>query len=165
MLHAIPTGVIYVWLSWGTPKSMQLKVRCPKENAPRIYCGIKDYCLKAFKALQHKRAVENFFLPNCPLSGSSCFIWVSIPRPICKGIPGELYSWEKMQVSNHTPQQLTEISKANLLKGITSKCLEFCLWKRQAAGMSANICVLSVLKNLLCKPTWFMGKRKILLED
>lgn len=58
-----------------------------------------------------------------------------------------------MQVSNHTAQKLTEISKANLLKGITSKCPEFSLWKRQAAGMSAKIYVLSVLKDLLCKPT------------
>lgn len=57
-----------------------------------------------------------------------------------------------MKVSKHTPQQLTEISKANLLKGITSKCPEFCVWKRQAAEMSTKICVLSVLKNFLCEP-------------
>lgn len=129
----------------------------PKRKRPENILWNKGLLFKPFKALQHKRAVENFFLPNCSSSGLSCLLLprqgVSIPRPICKGIPKELYSWEEMQVSNHTPQKLTEISKANLLKEITRKCPEFSLWKRQAAGMSAKICALSVLKNLLCKPT------------
>lgn len=40
---------------------MQLNILHPKEGAQRIHCGIKDYCLRAFKALQSKSTVEYSF--------------------------------------------------------------------------------------------------------
>lgn len=70
---------------------------------------------------------------------------------------------KKMEVSNYTSLQLAGIFFKHIFwMEITSKWPELCLWKRQWGGMSTKICVLSVLKNFLCKSTWFMGKKNII---
>lgn len=96
---------------------MQLNILHPKEDAHRIHCGIKDYCLKAFKALQPKSTVEYSFSFSAALTltlmlGTACqdkkypYPASSVREELENCIKKKEHLCKKMEVSNYAAQQL-----------------------------------------------------------